>query len=755
MMSSLTFDYGEPRNRSLRSACDICHRRKIRCNIVAHGRCSICIELDVPCTRSERGTYGLKTRHDAENEALKRKVSILEAKLRQANLSLVPPATHHSAPVPSDTSASSKTPPEDSKSAAEALTERFNTFSLGFDNHRFFGPSSGYMLMKSALAAKEECIGWPLSTEWKRPGFWDRWPWEQGSVEDPGYVFPDSDLIISLVELYFINVHPMFPLLHRPSFERSMGEDLHFSNSQFGATLLAVLALASRYSDDPRVLAPGTNSPLSSGWPFFNQIRVINRSFHDLPSIYEVQLYCLVSLFVQGTSSPQAAWAYLALGIRFVQERGGHRRRRGGHSTLEGELWNRAFWCLLCSDTAVCAFLGRPPAIHIEDYDVEPPLDVDDEYILEYADSERAFTQPAGKPSMLSFFVHQTRLCEILSSALRLLYASKKSKKFMGWVGSEWEQRVVADLDSAMNQFLNSLPEHLRWDGDGDDSRLSVFFDQSAMLHTMFYQLQITIHRPYINAPAVLPFPSLSICTRAARASINVLDVWLKRRQRVVLAPMLSASLISSLVLLFNVFGAARAKLAIDVEKELAQVTIAMRALNFFGTRYQLAGRCWELVNALCSQDRSPSNIIKAGMPIGETAAVLNGSQNTQPGNEMIVPQRDPAVNVAGEMFPPSSTFGKSSLDMSLEDLLSGAGFPDQTGAMDGSGSSHVGSNDNVPSKFANSTQVDDEVMSMWTAAPTAFGNLDEWDSYMSMENLLGFGWSADLGGQGTTPSTS
>jgi hypothetical protein len=30
----------------------------------------------------------------------------------------------------------------------------------------------------------------------------------------------------------------------------------------------------------------------------------------------------------------------------------------------------------------------------------------------------------------------------------------------MGLVGSDWEQRAVAELDSAMNEFLGGLPDH-------------------------------------------------------------------------------------------------------------------------------------------------------------------------------------------------------------------------------------------------------------------------------------------------------
>jgi hypothetical protein len=43
-------------------------------------------------------------------------------------------------------------------------------------------------------------------------------------------------------------------------------------------------------------------------------------------------------------------------------------------------------------------------------YDTEPPLQVDDEYW------DQGFTQPPGKPSQLSYFVCDLRLCEVILS---------------------------------------------------------------------------------------------------------------------------------------------------------------------------------------------------------------------------------------------------------------------------------------------------------------------------------------------------
>ena len=54
----------------------------------------------------------------------------------------------------------------------------------------------------------------------------------------------------------------------------------------------------------------------------------------------------------------------------------------------------------------------------INSYDLEFPLEVDDEYWL-HPDPEQAFKQPVGKPSTVSFWVHLLRLLDTFGVAQR------------------------------------------------------------------------------------------------------------------------------------------------------------------------------------------------------------------------------------------------------------------------------------------------------------------------------------------------
>ncbi|KAJ7165461.1 fungal-specific transcription factor domain-containing protein [Mycena crocata] len=746
---------------------------------MADGRCSSCIALNVECTHTDPARKRGPKYRDVEVQELKSEVSTLKSQLRQMHPSPDASSIHPSAPSTSASpsmpilSSDASTPnpaPSDEDDAIDSLTERMN----GLFKNKFIGQSSVFRLAKNAISAKEEFTGRPAVPDWKRPEYWAPRPWELLVDEKPQYTFPDGDLIGSLLEFYFSNVHPTFPLLHRPSFERSVKEELHLRDHQFGALLLAVLALASRYSDDHRVFVQEANSTLSSGWRFFVQVQVIDKSFREIPSLYEFQLYCLATLYMSGSSVPQGAFTYLALGVRFIQARGEHWRKRGNKPTVEHELWNRAFWCLLTLDKTFSASVGLPSASHVEDYNVELPILVDDEY-WENPDPEQAFKQPPEKPSLITYFVHHIRLCQLLDSTIRCLYASDNTKKLMGWTGSEWEQRAVSTLDSAMNEFLDSLPDHLRWDPD----RTGVFLDQSAMLHMTYYQLQITIHRPYIHTPATMPIPSLAICTQAARSGISIVDVWLKHFQHVPLSPMQKAPLVFSIVLILNVFGTRRGGQPIDVNKELSYVGTAMEALKLWETRYQSSGRGWELLNTLRSRDDCP-RFVRNGAKAPRTSdllgkpytveAAFTGAPAVQSPSNSNISAHHPSTLPANEQSsggvigngPGMMSNLSAGVDMSIEQLLAATSQYDRPGAGNlatqwstGELGSAVGAAEGSDGTGfvmpdMNLMPMDEEMMSMWMAAPTNFRNLDQWDLYLGTENMPGFHWSTDFDAEGT-----
>lgn len=114
-----------------------------------------------------------------------------------------------------------------------------------------------------------------------------------------------------------------------------------------------------------------------------------------------------------------------------------------------------------------------------------------------------------------------------------------------GFVGSQWQQRVVGELDAALDRLKDSLPKHcssrtalfnpvsgthdeapVHWEPKRADT---TFFNQSGMLHTMFHHIRIMIHQPFYSSPRKIllsphAYQSLVINVDAAHQCACILD---------------------------------------------------------------------------------------------------------------------------------------------------------------------------------------------------------------------------------------
>ncbi|KAJ7820487.1 hypothetical protein B0H13DRAFT_1660851, partial [Mycena leptocephala] len=157
--------------------------------------------------------------------------------------------------------------------------------------------------------------------------------------------------------------------------------------------------------------------------------------------------------------------------------------------SVEGELLGGAFWVLVWLDRNISSGLGHPCALQYDDFDVELPLECDDEF---WEHPIHPFQQSPGLPSRIAFFNMMIRLHHILSFSLKTLYGLRKVRVFLTADQNAYEEHVVAEFDSALNTWRDQIPEHLRWDPRRADP---VFFDQSMALYCRYHHLQILIHR--------------------------------------------------------------------------------------------------------------------------------------------------------------------------------------------------------------------------------------------------------------------
>ncbi|KAI0682881.1 fungal-specific transcription factor domain-containing protein [Cytidiella melzeri] len=617
-------------------ACDKCRSKKIRCNGGPGQRCNNCIAGNHDCTyvTNAKKRYPdlarieeLETQLANMNKLLNKLhpgvdfTPALNGFVDNNSLWMVDPTNsritktaEESLPLPPppisrkpDAEVEDWDPSDDDGCSHPSLLERsFKAMSIQTGPPRFLGKASRFFFFKKAFEYKQEHDGAEPNSmaepgtqlPWKRksPELWVQQPWIIPILqvrESPQYSFPEADLITSLVDLFFENTGSFLPLLHRITFEQQMNSGLHFTDEGFGSVMLLVCALGARFSEDPRVLQDNTDSWYSAGWKWFGQVQSTRKLISVRPPrLFDLQICCLAGLYLHQSILSQAAWGVVGHGLRIAQEMGAHRKKRYARKpTVEGELMKRAFWILIALDGALCSSFGRTCVLHDEDYDVEFPIECDDEYWLD-TEGNALFQQPAEKPSKLTFFKYFLRLKRIHVFALRTVYAINRSKAALGRVGPQWEQDIVANIDSALNAWVDSVPEHLRWDPHRENL---VFFNQSVSLWIGYHNLQINIHRAFIPGPSaaqstLMSRASLAICTNAARASIHIMETQAHRLGPDSLAaPSQNALFTATVVLLLNIWGSKRhTESHRDVEEvhKAWEMLKAMQRRSFGASRY-------------------------------------------------------------------------------------------------------------------------------------------------------------------------
>ncbi|KAJ7225062.1 fungal-specific transcription factor domain-containing protein [Mycena haematopus] len=808
----------------------MCRRKKRACDglRMSEKKCTNCIENNLACTFA-----GALAKRRSYVDALEARLELTEQLLRKVswqNTQAPPPATTpgnsqwssesavltHQSDIPTASGStgpgvllaalnmrSMNTPapaPHGDDLAHLELIQDLSNLSLNQVRDRFQGKSSGAQLVKNAVLLREGYEEKDMPWLSRRMHYWTFNPIKHRVPHEGPYVFPDPDFLSALVNLYFAHKNLYFPVLHRPTFERSLADGLHTRNSTFGAIVLLVCAIGSRFSDDARLSPPGAE-PLRRGWEFFDQLPHHLDHLFETPTIYNLQYYCLATSFLEN-SAPAACWTLIGIGIRLAQDVGAHRQREGP-PTVETELWKRGFWVLVSYDRQVSMWLGRSCATQYEEIDADLPIECDDEF-WENEDPSRAFVQPPGKPSLATFFNCYLRLNNILAFGLKMLYSLNKTKRLLAFRDHAWEEHIVAEMDSALNGWIDGIPPHLRWDPNRRDE---AFFDQSALLYCSYYQVQMTIHRPFIptiREGTETSLPSLAICTNAARSCSHVADMSRLRKNGVPVPVLISSVFTSGLVLLLNVWSGKRTGLPPHMNSAITEVHKCMATMRVCEKMWQTAGLFYDLLCELATigqlplpKDVAPPSTSTSGTSNPNKRAREEDRDQAQaprtapvqhpPTNNVYHPTMHPNPNPTPTSAPPPAqsayqfgfglgdplptytadlgklpVFHSHQLRASATESTS-SWYPAQPAAPlgrpnfavgigvggGGGGSVPNGQGDNDTAINADSfnvdgavfastsdTHADADVMAMWANAPTSF-EVDDWGVYFSVMSEL------------------
>ncbi|KAI0666880.1 fungal-specific transcription factor domain-containing protein [Trametes maxima] len=634
------------KRKVIQRACDYCRRKKIKCDgpRMPNKRCSKCISRNAECTYIE--PFNKPRYPDGYVENLEKRLQKLEDVLTKLNpdpdllksleneppdapspkgapaTATPPPRTSRSPPIKVPQLAISPSSPasthedeadlsdEDVVMQREAV-EGLSKLAIHAPGFRYHGKSSGWMFIQATAGFKQEYIRGTGPTPIRERGYYkgvpkqyELQPWlEQPFTEEtiPPGDFPPEDLLESLVNHYFRFHNDHTPLLHEPTFRQNIKDRMHLRVSGFGTIVLLVCALGSRHSDDPRVLLSPSAPYQSAGWKWYQRADSMHKSLLAPVKLYDLQICVLMTLYMYTTTVPHCSWTIVGLGIRKALDVGAHRKTMyKSQPNVNDELWRRAFWALLAIDLTASYGLGRPMGIHEEEYDLPPPTEVDDEYWLS-DDPEKEFKQPPDKPSKIAYWNCYIRLAKIIGYASRTIFSLRKSREQLVNGDEQWEERVVAELDSELNKWADTVPEHLRWDPNRENE---LFLEQSATLHGSYYQVQVSVHRMFITTRrgSVHSLASLIICTNAARSCVQIMEQ-LRRRVGTPFGRNAGPLFMSGLVLLMSMWGQRRTGRHAGADRDQEYIEKCIEMLGQLERENNVAERLKDMLRNFLSVD--------------------------------------------------------------------------------------------------------------------------------------------------------
>lgn len=215
---------------------------------------------------------------------------------------------------------------------------------------------------------------------------------------------PSNDEAQQLARQYFLATNPLLDLFDLEEFRRRLADwvgNPAGDEDTVSSIFYLVLAIGAQVSDVNQSVA---EQYFSSGR------QLAFAAFQETPSIYTIQSYILVSMYMLGACRRNGAFMNLGIAVRAAYAVGIHRKDANAlFCGRERRARERVWKSLRMIDLFLSASLGRPPATSDYDYDIRDGLPVS-------GDQERDMTPE----QQLSVAV--TSLCRIFERILTDVY---------------------------------------------------------------------------------------------------------------------------------------------------------------------------------------------------------------------------------------------------------------------------------------------------------------------------------------------
>lgn len=286
---------------------------------------------------------------------------------------------------------------------------------------------------------------------------------------------PTPEIKGILTEGYFSNIHPQYPIIHRPTF-RTWEDECWRAVSDGTLDRVANMPLFS-------VLMVYAIGSLVQGQSHYDAAEkyhamALDRlsTILDLDSLESIQALLFCAVYSIRSPVGVSLWKLSGMAVRLCIELGYHLDAEKYHRNVDPltkEMAKRCFWVAYDIDRVAAFTLGRPVGIPEASIDVDLPLDIDDESITASGLTSSPRSQVADPPTLMSGTIHGIKLRRLWTKMNDQLYPPNGRRS----CGDNCSQRRIIDsLRKDLEDWHAATPDQL----DHSTSHpLSVFASKS------------------------------------------------------------------------------------------------------------------------------------------------------------------------------------------------------------------------------------------------------------------------------------
>lgn len=441
---------------------------------------------------------------------------------------------------------------DDSYSNWDELDDTADSFGhLALDDHkeiRYHGHASGLPLLARSDRAEDSK---DIDGLWKFPTLKEEARSEDSTFSvfdaenDPRIALPSLDIQRHLVQLYFIYVHPFFPVIHKSHFLANFPIQNRSDSQIFGGQhpsasermpmqkinkllLLAMFSVAARYADQRLDAVLGEDLRAIGVKCAIGAREILNNIFqYSRPAT--VQALLLLGIREFGIGSMEQGWLYTGMALRMAVDLGMNRnadnwkdRGRDIFTPVEKQLRKQIWWSCCITDKLSAMWMGRPITFRANDYStLKPDITEEDNELWRPYLPDALGPDFMPRPAMtISCYREQCELSMIITDIMDQIYPVRTSK-------DKPRRQLMQDLEYRLHHWSLSLPQHLRY---SPASATVTPLSHVLVLHIEYYAAVLLLHRAFIphanggihdsgtgNLPGdTLPMKSFDICQSAA-----------------------------------------------------------------------------------------------------------------------------------------------------------------------------------------------------------------------------------------------